>query len=238
MPPPAKVQKLEHKQDDNNLVAVGDADYDPRDLPTNATTSAAQYDLIAKDYDKVYGEQIGWYPDRLAPLIAKYVKLGSCILDVGCGTGSLVEAMRKEGFTGTIHGFDVSPGMVDESKKRGVFSEAYVHDLYQPIPLTLCGKYDALITTAALMFVDKPGLISELVRCVKKGGQLVIASRSDRFDKFGYMKEVTDLIANKHLTGLFREKKPFSENPIAKYNKPEFDYYFLVFRVDAEIAEN
>jgi len=253
-----RVQKLERPEEDltdfkgdkvgatkgdcvtkaESLVAVGDDNFDPRCLPTCAKTSAAQYDEIANDYDKIYKDEIGWDPTKIVPLVQKYVTSTSSVLDVGCGTGALAEALRQVGFTGQIDGFDVSAAMVDVSKKKQVFSNVYVHDLYKRIPCN-SNKYDAVITTAALMFVEKPGLMKELVKCIRKDGNLVIWSRVDRFDSFGYMRELNGLVTEGYLTELIKYKNAFKEGgPVDKYNHPDLAYYTLVLRVDKEVDDD
>ncbi len=42
------------------------------------------------------------------------------IIDVGCGTGFLGQELRRNGYT-NIDGLDLSPEMVEQAKKSGVF---------------------------------------------------------------------------------------------------------------------
>jgi ubiquinone/menaquinone biosynthesis C-methylase UbiE len=47
------------------------------------------------------------------------VKPGDCILEVGCGTGTLtLEAKRQAGPSGRVFGIDVIPGMIELSKQK------------------------------------------------------------------------------------------------------------------------
>ena len=47
------------------------------------------------------------------------VKLGDCVLEVGCGTGTLtLEAKRQAGSSGKVLGIDVIPGMIELSQHK------------------------------------------------------------------------------------------------------------------------
>jgi ubiquinone/menaquinone biosynthesis C-methylase UbiE len=47
------------------------------------------------------------------------VKPGDCILEVGCATGTLtLAAKRQAGLTGNVFGIDIIPGMIERSKQK------------------------------------------------------------------------------------------------------------------------
>ena len=47
------------------------------------------------------------------------VKQGDCVLEVGCATGSLsLAAKRQAGPTGSVFGIDIIPGMIEVSQKK------------------------------------------------------------------------------------------------------------------------
>src|SRR5512146_1446324 len=47
------------------------------------------------------------------------VKPGDCVLEVGCGTGSLtLAAKRQAGPAGKVFGIDVIPGMIEASQRK------------------------------------------------------------------------------------------------------------------------
>ena len=47
------------------------------------------------------------------------VKPGDCVLEVGCGTGTLtLAAKRQAGPTGKAFGIDVIPGMIEKSQRK------------------------------------------------------------------------------------------------------------------------
>jgi ubiquinone/menaquinone biosynthesis C-methylase UbiE len=47
------------------------------------------------------------------------VKPGDCVLEVGCGTGTLtLAAKRQAGPTGKVFGIDIIPGMIELSQRK------------------------------------------------------------------------------------------------------------------------
>jgi len=203
---------------------------DPAKATIVASEIAKEYDECAKDYDELYKNTLGWDPSEyFVPFIKNVPSKNVSILDAGCGTGALVEGLRKEGFDGRIDGFDVSPEMVEICKEKNVFQKVYVHDMYMNFPVQN-SEYDVVMTTAALLFVEKKGMIAELMRCVKPGGHLLIASRQDRMKSFGYVDELEALMATKALKQLHADVKPLCGHGTRKeYLKEEFLYmtYFL-----------
>jgi len=188
-----------------------------------------EYDeyVQTQDYDKTHEVVLGWNPAKYVSLVQQYAPKSASILDAGCGTGRLAEGLREAGHEGPIDGFDVSEEMVKVCAGRNVFQKAYVHDMYQKFPCD-DGEYDLVMTTAALMFVEKKGLMSEFVRCIKPGGHLLIASRQDRMRKFGYTDELDALVSSQTLKQVHSEVGALTGQKKA-YLKEDFHYMTFVF---------
>lgn len=203
---------------------------DPATAPTNAASSAKQYDEVAQTYEKEYEENLGWMTvvtTIFLPLMKKHVALSASILDAGCGTGALVQNLREAGYDQRVDGFDVSPEMINVCKSKDIFHNVYVHDMYQPFPVG-DEQFDCVMTTAALLFVEKKGLIGEFVRCVKLGGHLFIASRQDRMHAFGYVDEIKQFVSSGILRELHRDISPLCGKR-AEYRAQEYHYITYVF---------
>jgi ubiquinone/menaquinone biosynthesis C-methylase UbiE len=206
---------------------------DPSKASIVATEIGKQYDECAKEYDCKYKAVLGWDPaEYFVPILEGVVSKQASILDAGCGTGALVEGLRKAGFDGPIDGFDISQEMIAICKERQVFQSAYVQDMYEVLPVQ-DGEYDVVMTTAALLFVDKQGMMNELARCVKPGGYLLIASRQDRMKSFGYVKELEDMMEKKSLVQLHADVKPLCGGR-EEYQQDEFLYMTFLFQTSEQ----
>merc|ERR1719309_379511 len=56
------------------------------------------------------------------------------IVDLGCGDGAVGEALRAKGFS-NLAGLDISQGMLDLAKERGIYGSLQKADLSQDLPL-------------------------------------------------------------------------------------------------------
>jgi SAM-dependent methyltransferase len=83
-------------------------------------TSAAPYDRMAPDYEAFVGDEHAMrYPEWLAGLIALVAEhgvSGGRAVDVGCGTGRSLAALRRAGFDAA--GIDPSAGMMAIARGR------------------------------------------------------------------------------------------------------------------------
>jgi ubiquinone/menaquinone biosynthesis C-methylase UbiE len=136
--------------------------------------AAAAYDLliwlVTLGRERAFREKMV----RLA-----HLKPGESVLDVGCGTGSLaIAAKRQVGPTGTACGLDASPEMIARAEKKarksGVdvgFKIAFAQSL--PFP---DAQFDAVLTTIMLHHLPKKGraeLAGEIRRVLKPGGRVL-----------------------------------------------------------------
>lgn len=80
------------------------------------------YDAFSAGYEKQRGQNDpGGYHELLDELEADYVQRfgqGRDVLEVGCGTGLVLQRLKK--FARRAHGVDLSPGMLEKAKARGL----------------------------------------------------------------------------------------------------------------------
>ena len=107
------------------------------------------YDRHAGEYDTVLRETIGYVaPEVTAGIFARYVEDRSArVIDLGCGTGFVGEALHAHGFT-CVDGADFARPMLDEARAKGVYGELFELDLNDPVALD--GRsYDAAISVGS-----------------------------------------------------------------------------------------
>jgi ubiquinone/menaquinone biosynthesis C-methylase UbiE len=98
---------------------------------------------------------------------------GRRVLDAGCGSGPLSEALRAQG--ADVVGFDVSAAMVDLARKRlGEDADLRVADLAAPLPFA-DAEFDDVVASLVLHYLeDWSGPLAELRRVLKPGGRLIV----------------------------------------------------------------
>ncbi|GFO19646.1 ubiquinone/menaquinone biosynthesis c-methyltransferase ubie [Plakobranchus ocellatus] len=143
------------------------------------------YDQLAEQYNEIVSKYQYNGPrhvvETLASMIGDRNRAGMKIMDLGCGTGLVGEALYAAGFT-QLDGADPSQGMLDVARSKGVYGEllcAYVGvgDEKLPIP---DNSYDAL-TIAGSMGVNMMPCegIYEMQRLVKPGGYVINIVRQE-----------------------------------------------------------
>jgi trans-aconitate 2-methyltransferase len=128
-------------------------------------------DWDARSYDRVSDPMTGWgraVLDRLA------LEGHEHVLDAGCGTGRVTEALRERLPGGRVVALDASPSMLAEARNRlGDDRVEYVlADLGRPLPLG--GPVDAVFSNATFHWVkDHDALFANLAGVLVPGGPLV-----------------------------------------------------------------
>lgn len=124
----------------------------------------------ARTYDRASAPQQEWASDvleRLAPRVAP----DAAVLDVGCGTGRVTEALLSLVPQGRILAIDGSAAMVDAAAERlGDRAEVSQQDALE---LEVDPPVDAIVSTATLHWVpDHDRLFGRLAGALRPGGVL------------------------------------------------------------------
>ncbi len=133
--------------------------------------SKEYFDRLAPRYDRhIYGRHGREQYQRVVKATRGW-KLSS-VLDVGCGTGGLLALLKRPG--ARLSGVDISPGMIEEAKRRlGTSADLRVADS-EKLPWE-AGVFDLVVTTDSLHHWPHPrSAFSEMVRVVVRGGHLVV----------------------------------------------------------------
>jgi ubiquinone/menaquinone biosynthesis C-methylase UbiE len=135
------------------------------------------FDSIAEDYDGLYDEKTpGGYSFALRRhrVLELFDKPGGNVLDVGCGSGVMVEGLLERNCT--FWGVDPSSEMIDQCRKsfgshpKTYFSVGAAEEISFPDD-----SFDAVICMGVIERVENQAAgLRELVRVLKKDGTLII----------------------------------------------------------------
>jgi len=132
-----------------------------------------RHEWDAATYDRVSGPQMRWG----GPVTARLPLEGDeLVLDAGCGTGRVTEAILDRLPRGRVIALDGSARMVEEARERlgGAAGRLafLVSDLRHPLPLAT-GRLDAIVSTATFHWVpDHDALFRHLAHTLRRGGRL------------------------------------------------------------------
>ncbi|MGH2718219.1 MAG: class I SAM-dependent methyltransferase [Actinomycetota bacterium] len=131
------------------------------------------HDWDASTYDRIADPQARWG----APVVSWLDLQGhETVLDAGCGTGRVTEAVLARLPRGRLIGLDGSAAMLTEARRRLAAQRdrlwLFAADLAVPLPLAP-GSLDAIISTATFHWItDHQALFRHLAEVLKPGGQL------------------------------------------------------------------
>lgn len=119
---------------------------------------------------------------RLRRHMAELARLreGDCVLDVGCGTGGLsIEARRRVGATGSVHGIDASPEMIARASikaRRARLAIEFLTSTAQALPFPE-SRFDVVLCSLMLHHLARKSraqCVREMRRVVKPGGRVLV----------------------------------------------------------------
>jgi SAM-dependent methyltransferase len=134
----------------------------------------ALYQAVAHEYDDVFPRHIAdHYIEKRTRLIKDLLPLGGRLLDVGCGTGQLGEAIAAEGYD--VFGVDLSAAMVAKARQRGLHGTSAGVTTRLPFA---ANSFDLALTVATLHHLETPQrvktTVDEMARVIKPGGFVML----------------------------------------------------------------
>ena len=120
-----------------------------------------------------YDRYMGRWSAKLAPLFATFagIRDGDRVLDVGCGTGSLIHAVADLTHRSEIVGIDPTPGFIAYARQRFTDPRITIDQgsaLELPYP---GGSFDQAMSMLVLHLIPAPdGAATEMRRVTRPGG--------------------------------------------------------------------
>jgi predicted TPR repeat methyltransferase len=155
----------------NRMLALLELKRVPR-IPAHAVR--ALFDDYSSYYDTAMLEALSYRaPQHLRALLERVWPEASAslhILDLGCGTGLSGEAFKDLAGGGRLDGIDLSAKMIDEARKRSIYTEFIVDD-FESALAGLDRSYDLAIGADALIYSGDLGpALAGVMRILKPGG--------------------------------------------------------------------
>lgn len=146
----------------------------------NEEAGRASYDGVASDYDAVFADirvrhnEIRWLNARLDAIGGR-----PCVLDIGCGNGSLLSLLAPRVEHGI--GVDASAGMIERARRRAASAENLrFRQIDGPrLPLE-DASVDVAISMLSFRYLDWDPLMAELQRVMRPGGHLLVIDMVDK----------------------------------------------------------
>lgn len=147
--------------------------------------------LVSEDRRRVladYGQMADLYADDAAvdPIKVSYDRptilgmagevRGKRVLDVGCASGGLSEALVERG--ASVVGVDLNPRLIERARGRlGSRAEFRVADIAAPMPFLETGSFDVVAASLVLHYLADWGPpLREFARILRPGGVLLIST--------------------------------------------------------------
>jgi predicted TPR repeat methyltransferase len=152
------------------------------------------YDDWAQDYDDDLINEFGYLSPQLAAdiLFTESNDPSIEIIDYGCGTGLVGEALQDKGFK-CIDGIDISAGMLSRAKQKQAYRRLMRGDL--TVKLTLADdSYDAGVCIGS-MGAGHVGAqhTRELLRPIKPDGLFIIVMNGAYYESGGFEHQFRQL---------------------------------------------
>lgn len=166
-------------------------------------------------------------PSMAAAYVARHVPVeASPLLDAGCGTGLVGEALSVLGYRGLV-GLDISEAMLDAAGRLGVYSRLARQDLGQKIP-----EPDGAFAAFSCVGSFGPGhappeSLDELVRVTRPGGVGIFNVVEASYEAQGFAAKMAELEA----AGRWRERERSPAHRAYLLAEPELLVRIFVFEI-------
>ena len=159
--------------------------------------SLALYRDWADTYDTHLEQGLKYLsPQAIASVFAEYVDDPELrILDIGCGTGLTGLAAAARGFK-TLDGIDISPEMLGEAHKKGIYATLIEADLTGPLQIA-DNTYDAAVSSGTFTHAHVGAVaLDEIFRILKPGAIFACTVNAGAWVENGFGPKIRELTGN------------------------------------------
>lgn len=136
------------------------------------------YYPLAPFYDKIsYYSFLGQWPKWQQAAIPRIQ--GKRVLEIGCGTGSLLTEMLQRGYK--AYGVDASPRMLAQARKKlaaAGFAGRIIQAQIQHLPFP-DNSFETVISTFPTEYIADLNVLNEIQRVLYPGGRLVVVDSAN-----------------------------------------------------------
>lgn len=132
------------------------------------------YNKIAPLYDSVFGRGCHDAYELVLEIVEKYGMNFNSLLDIGCGTGSLLNYISSDMNISQLYGIDPSENMIKIAKKKNINRCKFYIEPIESISLP-DNSIDCVVNTTAFSHFSNVGnAMSQIHRVLKKTGYCII----------------------------------------------------------------
>lgn len=141
------------------------------------------------------------------PIIEEWIDRGSRVLDLGCGDGSLLEALVNTKQVDGI-GVEISHDMILKCIQKGIC--VYQADIDKDLSEWADGSFDYVVLNATLQVITRPyKVISEMLRV----GRFAVISISN----FGYARNRLRVLSQGRVSSRVRLSGCWHDTPVLRF---------------------
>lgn len=152
------------------------------------------YNLIGRFYDWIYTEHIEGYRQSVEYLANECISPGDRVLDVGCGTGYLIQLISDK--VSWVVGLDLSRVMLKQAIEKQQLNEQIFYVAADCRRLPLRGPFDKIVSSFMLVILkryEQQAVIQELAKLLRPGGELIFLTARDDISPQWLNREEWDL---------------------------------------------
>lgn len=197
---------------------------------TDPRAVAERYDEWAESYDDDLATWSYQAPTVVAESVVSRHPDARSVLDVGCGTGLVGQALRARGCAARIVGLDLSRTSLRIAHQTGAYDTLEVADLQKPLDLSE-DSVDVLVCAGVMTYLpDVEAVWREFARVVRPGGLVVVTQREDLWEP-RRCQDVVDRMANDGVWAPLDIGDPAPYLPQADGGLGELGCYYVTARV-------